>query len=65
MGVLNQSVLFHEGLHGYTGRFDMSLIPPGLELVFNVGAPSVNVTYYLEDHVIFPPTGRGPRECGN
>jgi hypothetical protein len=63
-GVLNQATLFHEALHGYTGKFDTSASNDSLEAAFSVGEPSANVTYYLEDHVIFV-TGTGARSCGN
>jgi hypothetical protein len=56
-GVLNQATLLHEALHGYTGKFDLYL-----ETAFGVAAPSANITYYLEDHVIF---ALGARACGN
>ena len=61
-GVLNQAVLFHEALHGYTGRPDFNLQSAfGLE---TLPAPSVNITYYLEGKTI-PGGAQGAISCGN
>jgi hypothetical protein len=61
-GVLNQALLFHEAIHGYTGLMDMSLQSafPGL----TIGGPSTNITDYLELNVI-PGGARGAAVCGN
>ncbi|MEQ1949705.1 MAG: hypothetical protein ABL995_21145 [Bryobacteraceae bacterium] len=59
-GVLNQAVLFHEALHGATGSQDITLQSAfGLP---TIPAPTVNITYYLEGHVIY---GAGASTCGN
>jgi hypothetical protein len=60
-GVLNQATLFHEALHGYTGMFDVDLLPA---LGLAPFGPSAAATYYLEDLVIFP-AGTGARSCAN
>ncbi len=61
-GVLNQAVLFHEALHGYTGRPDVNLQSAfGLE---TLPAPSVNITYYLEGKTI-PGGAQGAAACEN
>jgi hypothetical protein len=68
-GVLNQAVLFHEALHGYTGKMD-----PYLEGSFGLPtlpAPSVNITYYIEGTYpgkttnIIPGGAQGDAQCTN
>ena len=46
MGILNQAVLFHEGLHGYTGHPDFDLLA---DFQYNPPFdPSCDITFYLE-----------------
>jgi hypothetical protein len=45
--ILNESLLFHEGLHGYSGKEDGDL-----ENKFSVSDPSLNNTYYIR-HKVF------------
>jgi hypothetical protein len=48
-GALNQAILFHEALHGYTGYQDSQLQSRfGITVQFQ----SSNITDYLQDHVI-------------
>ena len=59
-GTLNQATLFHEALHGYTGRFDSEL-----QSAFGLGfGGSVNITYYLQGKVI-PGGAQGAAQCTN
>lgn len=66
-GVMNQALLFHEALHGYTG-----LVDTGLQSIFKAKDPTIvvnlqnsaNITDYLQDHVI-PQGAFGARTCGN
>jgi len=45
-GILNQALLFHEGLHGYTGHTDGDLLSDfGYD---PVNDPSCDITTYLE-----------------
>jgi hypothetical protein len=63
-GVLNQAILFHEALHGYTGLYDTALEGrlPGLVVGFG---GSIQITDYLENNVIFPGPPYGAATCGN
>ena len=66
-GVLNQAVLFHEALHGYTGLFDWNPLSVNGSLESKLlgvtsEVQSVQITYYLEGHVIF---GQGATACAN
>jgi hypothetical protein len=60
-GVLNQAILFHEALHGYTGDMDLAL-----KSAFGTPNPwtdpSALVTSYLENNVIF---AQGASACTN
>jgi hypothetical protein len=49
---LNEALLFHESLHGYQ-NYDPPYLDPDLQAKFGqtVGAPSVNITYYLESSI--------------
>jgi len=49
-GVLNQALLFHEALHGFSGLYDKALIGSSLESIFNIdiSEPSCKITNYLE-----------------
>jgi len=61
-GVLNQATLFHEALHGYTGKLDMTLESVfGLPVTFG---ESISITYHLEDYAIRG-GAFGARACGN
>ena len=62
-GVLNQAVLFHEALHGYTGKEDNTLESsfPGVPVTLG---ESVSITYYLEGKVI-PGGAYGAASCTN
>jgi hypothetical protein len=57
-GILNQALLFHESLHGFYGKYDVTL-----ETVFgiNPALSSEYITFYLEDNIF---TG-GASTCGN
>jgi hypothetical protein len=57
-GILNQALIFHESLHGFSGKEDIPL-----EIIFgiNTNPPSNYITYYLEDNIF---TG-GASTCGN
>jgi hypothetical protein len=57
-GVLNQATLFHEGLHGYYGKYDFDL-----ESAFGISTslPSIYISYYVEDHIL----GGGASSCGD
>jgi hypothetical protein len=45
-GILNQALLFHEGLHGYTGHSDSDLLTAfGKDAIYD---PSCDITTYLE-----------------
>jgi hypothetical protein len=45
-GIVNQALLFHEGLHGYTGHSDSDLLADFLN--DGVNTPSCEITDYLE-----------------
>jgi hypothetical protein len=47
--ILNEALLFHEGLHGYTGKNDGQLLG---YFGKDTSLPSVNVTYYIQDDVL-------------
>jgi len=61
-GVLNQAVLFHEALHGYTGQEDNTL-ESAFKLPVTLGE-SVSITYYLKGKVI-PGGAYGATSCSN
>jgi hypothetical protein len=61
-GVLNQATLFHEALHGSTGRID-TYLEGQFGLPVTTGE-SVSITYYLEGKVI-PGGAQGAATCGN
>jgi len=45
-GIVNQALLFHEGLHGYTGHSDSDILT---DFSFNgINDPSCDITDYLE-----------------
>jgi hypothetical protein len=45
--LLNEALLFHEGLHGYTGIQDGPLLHD-----FGQSPPSYNITYYINTDVL-------------
>jgi hypothetical protein len=57
-GVVNQALLFHEGLHGFSGLVDSSLMTA---FGINPGLSSIEISYYLQDHVL----GGGSHSCAN
>jgi len=54
MNPVNEAVILHEALHGFTGQFDL-----GIASALNVSMPSCNITQYIEANVLshLPPTG--------
>jgi hypothetical protein len=58
-GVLNQAVLFHEALHGYSGKYDLNLMSALLGVT---DEPTIEITYGLEDNVILV-GATGARVC--
>jgi hypothetical protein len=58
-GFYNQSVLFHEALHGFYGKYD-----PDIQEAFGLStnAPSDNITDYIFEYVFHPGV---PEQCGN
>jgi hypothetical protein len=62
-GVLNQALLLHEALHGYTGKDDNYLESsfPGVPVTIG---ESANVTNYLKNNVI-PGGAQGATTCRN
>jgi Bacterial Ig-like domain (group 2)/IPT/TIG domain/Beta-propeller repeat/Kelch motif/Galactose oxidase, central domain len=57
-GILNQATIFHEALHGFTGKYDLDL-----KAAFDIdeALSSQYITYYLEDNIF---TG-GSSTCGH
>jgi len=45
----NEAMLFHEAIHGYTGRLDLDI-----ENIFRVGPPSNNISVYIKGNVLGP-----------
>ena len=66
--LLNESILFHEALHGYTGLNDNALIQ-GLGITDEGTYGSTSITYYIELNILgaslhyFDPGGNAPLAC--
>lgn len=67
-GPLNESTVFHEALHGYTGLDDNALIQ-GLGITDEGTYRSTSITYYIELNIFgaslhyFDPGGNAPLVC--
>jgi hypothetical protein len=60
--LFNQATLFHEGLHGYTGLFDESLLPL---LGYQVADPLIDGTYGIETSIFGVPASQTGETGGN
>jgi hypothetical protein len=65
--ILNEALLFHEGLHGYTGLDDNPLLQ---DFGKSTRLPSVNITYYIQDEVLgggltYTENSQGFYQCPN
>ena len=47
VNIYNESTLFHEAIHGFTGLLD-----PDIYTLLGTGAPSVNISIYIKDNVL-------------
>jgi len=58
-GIFNEATIFHEGLHGFTGKYDDTLMSLFNLDYFTQG--SIALSYYLENNVL----GGGATACAN